>query len=189
MLYAKGLKRAVDLVFSLLAFLLLAPLFVVLSISILLEDGRPIIFKQTRIGRTGRPFTILKFRSMPLESPRVQSIEGRDLRITRVGRLLRRTNFDELPQLLNIIRGEMGLVGPRPALPEQNDLLRLRKANGSLSCRPGLTGLAQVNAYDGMTFEEKARFDGEYVASIDLSNDVFIVTRTISFLFKPPPIY
>jgi O-antigen biosynthesis protein WbqP len=111
------------------------------------------------------------------------------LRITRVGRVIRRTNIDELPQLVNILRGDMSLVGPRPALPSQAELLALRGANGAAACRPGLTGLAQIRSYDGMPEPEKARWDGQYAATISLRRDLAIVLGTFRYLARRPPVY
>ena len=111
------------------------------------------------------------------------------LELTRIGRFIRRTNFDELPQLLNILKGDMSVVGPRPAIKSQSELIALRQANGALACRPGLTGLAQVSSYDGMTDVQKAVFDGEYARSVSLAVDLRIIVRTVTYLLKPPPRY
>src|SRR5205823_7797451 len=115
-----------------------------------LEDRGPVLFRQQRSGRDGRPFRIFKFRSMPVNTGDVPSSQARSLRVTRVGQIIRRLNIDELPQLINILRGDMSVVGPRPALPTQTALLDMRKANAAIKCKPGLTGLAQVNSYDNM---------------------------------------
>ena len=112
-----------------------------------------------------------------------------DPRVTRVGRLIRRTNVDELPQLVNILRGDMSIVGPRPPITSQSDLIELRRANGALNCRPGLTGWAQINAFDGMSVVRKAELDGDYAARISLRRDIVIILRTFGYLLKPPPKY
>ena len=153
------------------------------------DSSGPVIFRQTRVGRAGQPFTLLKFRSMPVITPNVPSASARHITLTTVGRFIRRTNLDELPQLVNVLRGEMSLIGPRPALPSQHELLELRAAGSVLSVRPGLTGLAQVNAFDGMTNEQKVQWERRYVARITLAGDLLIVVRTIAYLFRPPPVY
>ena len=167
----------------------LSPVFGLIAIAILLDDGRPVLFKQQRVGRNGEPFELLKFRSMPVNSGDVPKAAATTLRVTRVGRVIRRLNFDELPQLFNILRGDMSVVGPRPALASQEALCQLRRESGAVRCRPGLTGLAQVNAYDGMPEEVKAKFDAEYVETLSLPNDVRIMVRTVGYLRHRPPVY
>ena len=103
--------------------------------------------------------------------------------------MIRRTNLDELPQLFNILKGDMSIVGPRPPIPSQQELTELRKANGAIACRPGLTGLAQVSSFDGMTVPQKAAFDGEYAKRISFVGDITIILRTFVYLLKPPPVY
>jgi len=159
------------------------------AVAIRLGDGGPALFRQERAGRDGRRFVLLKFRSMPVGTAHVPSTDATTLPVTAVGRLLRRTNLDELPQLLNILAGEMSVVGPRPALATQEELLALRRANGAIGCRPGLTGLAQVSARDGMTVAEKAACDGAYADRLGLWTDLGIIARTVGYLFRPPPVY
>jgi O-antigen biosynthesis protein WbqP len=126
---------------------------------------------------------------MHTDSPLVASAEASEAGVTRVGRTLRRTNLDELPQLINILRGEMSIVGPRAALPSQVGLLRLREEGGAMLLRPGLTGLAQVNAYDGMDEPCKAAFDIDYARRASLRLDLLVIARTFGYLRKPPPKY
>ena len=126
---------------------------------------------------------------MPVNAAHVPSAQAKTLQVTRIGRLIRRTSIDELPQLWHILRGQMSVVGPRPAIKSQHDLVELRRANGGLACRPGLTGLAQVNSYDGMPEMEKATLDGTYAADVSARHDLRIVLRTFSYLTKPPPAY
>lgn len=171
------------------ALFVLLPLLTAVALAILLEDGRPVLFRQTRIGRDGRPFTFLKFRSMAKDTEEKPSAEAATLVVTRVGRVIRRLSFDELPQLWNILRGDMSLVGPRPAIPTQGTLCRLRAASGAIECPPGLTGLAQVNAYDGMSEEDKAGWDARYAREVSVWLDARIILRTIAYLFRPPPAY
>lgn len=188
-LYGRYLKRVLDLIAAASALLVASPVMLLVAIAVKLEDGGPAIFRQTRVGRAGQPFTLLKFRSMPVITPNVPSASARHITLTTVGRFIRRTNLDELPQLVNVLRGEMSLIGPRPALPSQHELLELRAAGSVLSVRPGLTGLAQVNAFDGMTNEQKVQWERRYVARITLAGDLLIVVRTIAYLFRPPPVY
>jgi len=187
--YRRFGKRAVDVVGASAALVLLAPLLAATAVLIKLEDRGPVLFRQTRVGRGGDPFPFLKFRSMAIGTPNLASADARGLRVTRVGRWIRRTNIDELPQLVNVLRGEMSLVGPRPALPSQTALVELRSRGGALDCLPGLTGLAQVSAYDGMPETEKAAFDGEYARTVSLRRDAGIVLRTFRYLTQPPPVY
>jgi O-antigen biosynthesis protein WbqP len=187
--YEPYIKRALDVSIASVALLVAAPVMAVIALAIRWEDGGQALFRQSRVGRNGRLFVLTKFRSMPLDTANVPSDRAGALRVTRVGRFIRRTNLDELPQLLNILRGDMSLIGPRPALPVQEDLLSARRRNGAASCRPGLTGLAQVNAYDGMPAHEKAKWDGEYAASVGLVRDLEIVFRTFGYLARRPPVY
>lgn len=188
-MYRHFLKRIVDVVLATLALVVLSPVLLVIAAAVRFEDGGPVIFGQQRIGRDGRPFRLLKFRSMPENTGDIPSDAARSVRITRVGQVIRRTNADELPQLINILRGEMSVVGPRPALPTQHDLIAYRRGNGALRCSPGLTGLAQINAYDGMPAAMKARWDGTYAEHLSFAGDVMIILRTFRYLLMPPPTY
>ena len=147
------------------------------------------LFRQERVGANETRFTALKFRSMPTGTADLPSDRAEDLRVTAVGRLIRRTNLDELPQLWNILRGDMSFVGPRPALPTQEELVRLRDANGASRCYPGLTGLAQIKSYDGMPVSEKAEWDGTYAQRVTAGRDLGIVIRTFGYLVRQPPVY
>ncbi len=126
---------------------------------------------------------------MAVDTQDVPSGEIGNPNITTIGRFLRRTNIDELPQLINVLRGDMSLVGPRPPLAQQSDVIVARRANGALTLRPGLSGLAQVNAYDGMSPMEKAVHDGAYTAQLSLLTDLKVVARTFVYLLRPPPTY
>ena len=182
-------KRLFDLVCASIAVVLLSPLLIIVAISIKLTDPGPILFSHNRIGRDGKPFRFYKFRSMPVGTPKVPSDSLGEVQISPFGRFMRRTNIDELPQLINILKGDMSVVGPRPPLPDQEELIARRRQNGALALRPGLTGLAQIRAYDGMSVSEKAAFDAEYARSIGLARDIAIILRTMFYLFKPPPVY
>ena len=187
-IYRKVGKRIFDVGVAGLGLVLLSPIMLLTALAIKLDDGGPVLFKQQRIGRRGVPFTILKFRSMPVHTKDIPKASA-NLPITRVGRVIRRLNIDELPQLVNVLKGDMSIVGPRPALPVQTELLSQRSRNGAMACRPGLTGLAQVNSYDGMSETEKARWDGLYASSVSPWADLQIILKTFAYLTKPPPVY
>jgi O-antigen biosynthesis protein WbqP len=182
-------KRLVDIVLAGLALVVAIPVLALIGLLIRAGDGGPALFRQRRIGREGKPFELLKFRSMPVNTENVPSDQARALRVTPFGRILRRTNIDELPQLWNILRGDMSIVGPRPALATQEELLVLRQRSGATRCRPGLTGLAQVSSYDGMPVADKAGHDATYAEAISFALDVQIIIRTVGYLFRPPPTY
>jgi O-antigen biosynthesis protein WbqP len=187
--YRKFLKRGFDIFFSSIGLLLLSPILVCFGVIIYLQDGGPVFFSHYRVGKNGQLFRFHKFRSMPLNMPLVESHEISKIRITPFGYFIRRTNIDELPQLINILKGEMSLVGPRPPIPIQTALIELRKQNGSLFIKPGLTGWAQVNAYDNMSVFEKAKYDGEYSQRFSFMFDAKIIIKTIFYLRKKPPVY
>ncbi len=137
----------------------------------------------------GKLFYMYKFRSMPVNTKNIASDKIKELNLNFVGKFIRRTNIDELPQLLNILKSDMSFVGPRPSLPSQNDLIEIRLKKGVLSFKPGMTGLAQISSYDGMSINTKVDFDKEYINSISLTTDVSIILKTFSYLLKPPPLY
>lgn len=174
---------------SLLVLVLFSPILLLMGLIVYFQDFGPIIFKQQRVGKNGKVFLFYKFRSMPVNTPNVQSSDTTKLKVTSFGKFIRRTSLDELPQLINILRGDMSLIGPRPPIPSQESLIKLRAENGALDCRPGLTGLAQINSYDFMPEEEKAKWDGIYANSISFKNDTSIVFKTLKYLTTPPPTY
>lgn len=188
-MYRQFLKRIFDVILAAAALVVLAPLILLVALAIYLQDRQPVLFKQKRVGRNSATFEFLKFRSMPVSAANVPKTEAAMIQITPVGKIIRRTNIDELPQLFNILKGDMSIVGPRPAIPAQTNLIALRGANQALDCAPGLTGLAQVNAYDGMPETEKARFDGEYAQTVSLWTDAKIILRTFAYLTRKPPVY
>ncbi len=165
------------------------PLLLIISLFIKVFDPGPFIFRQKRVGRNGVIFDFYKFRSMPVNTGDIPSDQLENIELTWVGRFIRRTNIDELPQLFNILKGDMSIVGPRPPIMTQYELIELRRAGGALLCRPGLTGLAQVSSFDGMNIHQKARFDVQYAQSISLFSDVWIIIKTFGYLLKPPPVY
>ena len=182
-------KRLGDIIFSIISLFFLSPIFLFTALLILMFDKGPIFFTQNRIGKRNKTFVFIKFRSLPMKTPNLPSDKLGKVKISLIGKIIRRTNIDELPQLLNILRGDMSFVGPRPALSSQKELIEERISNGSINCMPGLTGLAQVNSYNGMTFLEKARFDAIYFKNISLLKDLNIILKTFIYLLSPPPKY
>jgi len=180
--YLRHGKRWLDALFALLGLAVTLPLAGVIALAIYLEDGAPPIFRQTRIGQAGKHFTMLKFRTLGTDAPRdvpTHLMRNMPAYYTRAGRFLRRTSLDEWPQLVNILRGEMSFVGPRPALWNQADLIALREQSGASRLRPGLTGLAQVSGRDELSIQEKARLDGVYARKVSLRMDCRCLARTV----------
>lgn len=174
MFYIK-LKRLIDFVISLIALILLSPLFLILIIAIKIDSKGPVLFKQKRVGRHKSYFNILKFRTMRIDTPKdtpTHMLGNPDYWITRVGKFLRKTSLDELPQIINIIKGDMSIIGPRPALWNQYDLIDERDKFGANNILPGLTGWAQINGRDELPIDVKAKLDGEYVNKIGFPMDV-----------------
>ena len=160
------LKRAIDFVLSLLGLIILSPVFLVLIIAIKLDSPGPVLFKQKRVGIHKSHFMILKFRTMRIDTPKdmpTHLLQNPEQYITKVGKFLRKTSLDELPQIVNILNGDMAVVGPRPALWNQFDLIEERDKYGANDIRPGLTGWAQINGRDELEIPVKAALDGEYV--------------------------
>ncbi len=188
-MYFHFFKRYLDFMLALLTLILLSPFMFSIAILIKVFDPGPIFFKQIRIGLSGNSFELWKFRSMPVDTGNISSDQLGLVKIKPIGRFIRRISIDELPQLFNILKGDMSIVGPRPSLPSQRELISLRFKSGALSCRPGLTGLAQVNSFTGMTIIQKASFDSEYASSITFCGDLKIIIKTFFYLLRPPPIY
>ncbi|CAM1373360.1 Capsular polysaccharide synthesis protein [Tenacibaculum litopenaei] len=182
-------KRVFDIVLAVCLIIGLIPVYLVIGLIIYLQDFGTPIFKQIRVGKEGREFMFYKFRSMPLKTPNVESHEKDKLQITPFGKFIRRTNLDELPQFFNVLKGDMSFIGPRPPIPSQVNLIKLRRSNKALTLKPGLTGWAQVNSYDHMPEEEKAKFDGEYAEKVSLSMDLLILGKTVVYFTKKPPTY
>lgn len=155
----------------------------VLAIWIKLDSKGPVLFKQERVGRNGKRFTIYKFRSMSDDAPHQMATSEFDTAlsyITRSGQLMRKTSLDELPQLVNVVKGEMSFIGPRPLIPKEEKVLRLRHANGADGVAPGITGLAQVRGRDEVTDVQKANYDGEYANNISFVGDFAILAKTFT---------
>ena len=168
--------------FALILLLVLSPLFILVGISIFIEDGSPIFFKQKRVGVNYTFFNIYKFRSMKKNTPNVAThlLENSQQYLLKIGGVLRKLSFDELPNLINIIKGEMVFVGPRPALYNQDDLMGLRVIVGVDKLKPGITGWAQVNGRDEISIEQKVAFDLEYLARKSFWFDLKILLMTVT---------
>lgn len=187
-----GLKRGLDVVGALTGLILLGPVFLLTMLAIKIEDGGPMFFHQVRVGWRGRPFPMIKFRSMVVNAAQLkaelihQNESGagvlfkmkRDPRVTRVGRLIRKLSIDELPQLVNVLRGEMSLVGPRPALP--SEVARYTQAERArLEIKPGITCIWQVSGRSDIDFQGQVRLDLEYIRSQSIGHDLKILLKTI----------
>ncbi len=184
------LKRILDILFVFVVGLLTLPLLFFAVLSILIFDRETPIFKQKRIGKEGRPFTIYKLRTMRSDAPAsVPTRSAADSWITPVGKILRRSNVDELPQLWCILVGSMSFIGFRPGLAVQSELHTFRTELGVYQIRPGLSGLAQLRGYDDMPDNEKAEHDRQYVENISLWTDMKIFAGTFLHFFKKPPKY
>lgn len=186
-MYQRYVKRIIDILLSLNGLIVLAPVFAVLSVWVKLDSPGPVFFRQKRVGRGKTYFDILKFRTMRTDAPSdipTHLLKNPDVYITRSGRFLRRTSLDELPQIINILMGQMSIVGPRPALWNQDDLIAERERYGANDVTPGLTGWAQVNGRDELEIAEKARLDGEYVRHITFKMDATCFLMTIGNVLR-----
>lgn len=180
-------KRFYDTVLAFIGLVILSPLFLILIILIKLDSKGPILFKQKRIGRHKKHFNILKFRTMKIETPKdtpTHMLENPEQWITKMGKFLRKTSLDELPQIINILKGDMSIIGPRPALWNQDDLVEERDKYDVHSLYPGLTGYAQIHGRDELPIIEKAKLDGYYVKHISLWLDIKIFFGTVISIFK-----
>ena len=176
-------KRFLDLILAALALAVLSPLLLILAAAVKLSSPGPVFFRQKRVGIHKTHFMIFKFRTMRTDAPKDQPthlLKDPSAFITPVGKFLRASSLDELPQLINIVRGEMAIVGPRPALWNQFDLIAERDKYGANDVRPGLTGLAQVSGRDELPIPVKARLDGDYVKHITFLGDLRLILRTVS---------
>jgi O-antigen biosynthesis protein WbqP len=168
--------------FALFLLIILSPLFLIVAFVILIEDGFPVFFTQKRVGINYSFFYIFKFRSMKKNTPNVAThlLTNPDQYLLKIGKFIRRTSLDELPNLINIIKGEMVFVGPRPALFNQNDLMRLRVATGVDKLKPGITGWAQINGRDNISIEKKVQLEQEYLYKKSILFDIEIIIRTFT---------
>ena len=186
-MYQNFFKRLLAIVLSLLGLLCLGWLLILLCIAIKIDSPGPVLFKQKRVGKGKSHFYILKFRTMRIDTPRdmpTHLLSNPEQYITRVGKFLRKTSLDELPQLINILKGDMAIIGPRPALWNQFDLIAERDKYGANDIRPGLTGWAQINGRDELEIDVKARLDGEYVQRLSFGFDVKCFLGTIAAVLR-----
>lgn len=173
-MYKNGIKRMIDILLSLMGLILGSWLFLLIILAIEIDDPGPVFFSQKRVGIHKKHFNLYKFRSMKMSAPHdmpTHLLENPEQYITRVGKFLRKTSLDEIPQLWNILRGDMSIIGPRPALWNQFDLLEERDRYGANDIKPGLSGWAQICGRDELEIGEKARLDGEYVARLSFGFD------------------
>jgi O-antigen biosynthesis protein WbqP len=181
------IKRVIDFILSLLAIILLFPIWIVLVIAIKLDSKGPVLFRQKRVGKYKKHFYILKFRTMRIDTPSdtpTHLLPDPDQYITRVGSFLRKTSLDELPQIFNILAGQMAIIGPRPALWNQYDLIEERDKYKANDILPGLTGWAQINGRDELPIKVKARLDGQYIEKMGPIMDLKCFFGTITSVLK-----
>lgn len=182
-------KKILDIILAFVLIIVLLPVFIIISLIILISDPGPIFFTQKRIGIHKKLFNLYKFRTMKMEAPHdmpTHLLKNPDKYITSIGKFLRKTSFDELPQLFNILKGDMSFVGPRPALWNQDDLIMEREKYGANDVLPGLTGWAQINGRDELPIQVKAKYDGKYVKNISFLFDLkcFFGTFVVVFTHK-----
>lgn len=180
-------KRLLDCVLSLIGIVVLIPVFIIIGILIKVDSRGPVIFKQKRYGKNKEPFYIYKFRTMASDAP--QNVATKDLNdskkyITKIGAFLRRTSLDELPQLFNILLGQMTIVGPRPVVLKEENLIIARDLYGANDIKPGITGWAQINGRDLLSIEEKAKLDGYYVENMGFKMDIKCFFKTVKYVLK-----
>lgn len=175
------MKRILDFIISLISIIILSPIFLIVSIVILIIDGKPVLFRQERVGKHNKLFTVYKFRTMKNGTGdyATASLAHAESKITKTGKFLRVSSIDELPQLFNILNGSMSLVGPRPLIPAEDNIRNLRVKYGVYEATPGMTGLAQINGRDSLPDDEKALLDKEYVEKQSLLLDIKIIFKTV----------
>ena len=186
-MYNNVIKRLFDIVLSLISLILLSPIFLLILIAIRLDSDGSAIFTQTRIGRYKKPFQLYKFRTMYISAPKscpTCELKNPHKYITRVGKILRKTSLDELPQLFNVLKGEMSLIGPRPIIPEHDVWIALRDKGEANNVRPGITGWAQINGRDEISDEEKAMYDNEYAKNLSFTFDLRCFFKSIFVVLK-----
>ena len=179
-------KRTLDIIIASLGLIILSPVLLITAILIKLESKGPIIFKQLRAGKDSNPFYIYKFRSMRIDAPNKSTNEFKNAEdfITKIGKAIRKTSIDELPQLFNILKGDMSIVGPRPVILKEKDLIQLRKEYNVDSLLPGITGWAQINGRDTIGDMEKVKYDYEYLKSKSIKLDIKIMCMTALKVIK-----
>lgn len=180
-------KRISDFILAVISLIILSPFFLIISLIIKLTSEGPVFFRQKRIGKNKKEFYILKFRTMRIDTPKempTHLLDNPDAYITKIGKVLRKTSLDELPQLINILKGEMSFIGPRPALWNQYDLISERDKYGANDVYPGLTGWAQINGRDELPIDVKAKLDGEYVEKLSFLFDLKVFFLSIISVLK-----
>lgn len=185
-MYRNGIKRIIDFILSLIGLLIIWPLLLLLAILVKIDSKGPVLFAQDRIGKNKSIFKMYKFRTMYADTPSnvpTHLLENPNARITKMGAFLRKTSLDELPQLWNIFVGQMSIIGPRPALWNQDDLVAERDKYGANYIRPGLTGMAQVNGRDELPIPVKAKLDGDYARDLTFMLDCKLFFKTILKVF------
>lgn len=194
-MYAKYIKRFLDLILSLLALIILMPVLIIVAIAIKIDSKGPVFFLQERLGKNGKVFKIIKFRTMVVNAEKIgdglKVKSEKDNRITRVGKVLRKTSLDELPQLINVVKGEMALIGPRPPVtyhPHKYEEYPEEQKRRFL-VRPGITGLAQVRVRNSATWDERIKIDLEYIEKITFIGDFQIFINTIISILAKKDIY
>ena len=186
-MYQKFGKRLLDVILSGCGIIILAPVYLIIAVAIKMDDPGPVFFRQKRVGIHKTHFQIMKFRTMKMETPRdmpTHLLENPEQYITRMGKFLRKSSLDELPQIFQIFTGDMSIIGPRPALWNQFDLIEERDKYGANDVRPGLTGWAQINGRDELPIDVKARLDGEYVENLSFLFDCKCFLGTITSVLK-----
>ena len=186
-MYRTFFKRLLDIILSGCAIVILSPLLLIIAVAIQIDDPGPVMFRQKRVGIHKTHFSIMKFRTMKMDTPKdtpTHLLENPEQYITKVGKFLRKSSLDELPQIFQIFTGKMSIIGPRPALWNQFDLIAERDKYGANDVRPGLTGWAQINGRDELPIDEKARFDGEYVEKLSFLFDCKCFFGTIGAVLK-----
>ena len=186
-MYRTFFKRLLDIILSGCAIVILSPLLLIIAVAIKIDDPGPVLFRQKRVGIHKTHFSIMKFRTMKMDTPKdtpTHLLENPEQYITKVGKFLRKSSLDELPQIFQIFTGKMSVIGPRPALWNQFDLIADRDKYGANDVRPGLTGWAQINGRDELPIEVKARFDGEYVEKLSFLFDCKCFFGTIGAVLK-----
>ena len=186
-MYKRFVKRSIDTVLSFIGLVVLSPIFLILIVAIKIDDPGTVFFAQKRVGEQKKHFMLYKFRTMKMSTPHdtpTHLLENPEQYITRVGRFLRKSSLDELPQIWNILRGDMSIIGPRPALWNQFDLIEERDTYGANDVRPGLTGWAQINGRDELEIPVKAKLDGEYVERMSFGFDCRCFFGTITSVLR-----
>lgn len=185
-MYKHFFKRLIDIILSFIGGIVLLPVFLIIAIAIVIDDPGPVFFKQKRVGKNKKLFWLHKFRSMKVKTPDIPThlLTNPEQYITRVGKFLRKTSLDELPQVYDILFGKMSIIGPRPALWNQDDLIAERDKYGANDVKPGLTGWAQINGRDELEIPVKAALDGEYIEKMSFLFDCKCFFGTITSVLK-----